>query len=101
VWYLLQDFTLSLMTIRNVLEQLLLKASQEASQTDQTVDEDLEMDSGYGTLDLAEIEVDEGQGVSDDGFKRPRGVGDLDWRVYEVVDGALREFEGKYRAMWA
>lgn len=89
------------MTIRNVLEQLLIKASREASQADDSVDEDLEIDSGYGTLDPAENDLEEGQGSSDDGFKRPKGVIDLDWKVYEVVDGALREFEEKYKAMWA
>jgi ATP-dependent RNA helicase DDX60 len=89
------------MTIRNVLEQLLIKASREASRADDSVDEDLEIDSGYGTLDPAENDLEEGQGSSDDGFKRPKGVIDLDWKVYEVVDGALREFEEKYKAMWA
>ena len=89
------------MTIRNVLEQLLIKASQETSQADDSVDEDLEIDSGYGTLDPAENDLEEGQGSSDDRFKRPKGVIDLDWKVYEVVDGALREFDEKYKAMWA
>lgn len=89
---------MSLMTIRSALEQLLLKASQEAAQTDSGVDE--EMDSGYGTLDPAEMDTDDIV-TGDEGFKRPRGVSDLDWKVYEVVDGALREFDEKYRAMWA
>jgi len=89
------------MTIRNVLEQLLLKASQEAARTDSDVNENAEMDSGYGTLDPAEMDADEGPGANGEGFKRPRGVSDLDWKVYEVVDGALREFEEKYQAMWA
>jgi ATP-dependent RNA helicase DDX60 len=89
------------MTIRNVLEQLLVKASAEASQMDPGVDEDVDIDSGYGTFDPAENDVDEGREANEEGFKRPRGVGDLDWKVYEVVGGALREFEEKYRAMWA
>jgi hypothetical protein len=88
------------MTIRSALEQLLLKASQEAAQTDSGVGDDPEMDSGYGTLDPAEMDTDE-IGANDESFKRPRGVSDLDWKVYEVVDGALREFDEKYRAMWA
>jgi hypothetical protein len=89
------------MTIRNELQQLLVKASREATQADHSVDEDLEMDDGYGTLDPAENDMEEGQGSGDEGFKRPKGVSDLDWKVYEVVDGALREYEEKYRAMWA
>lgn len=95
VWFILQDFTLSLMTIRSVLEQLLLKAAKE------TTSEDPEVDSGYGSFDPAELDVEDGDENSGTGFKRPNGVSDLDWKVYEVVDGALREFEEKYRAMWA
>jgi hypothetical protein len=86
------------MIIRNELQQLLVKAAGEAAQADHS---DLEMDDGYGTLDPAENDMEEGQGSSDEGFKRPKGVSDLDWKVYEVVDGALREYEEKYRAMWA
>lgn len=100
VWFLLQDFTLSLMTIRNVLEQLLLKASKEATRAEPEVDEDLEVDSGYGSFDPAEADGDDND-ESGASFKRPKGVSDLDWKVYEVVDGALREFEEKYKAMWA
>jgi ATP-dependent RNA helicase DDX60 len=100
VFYLLQDFTLSLMTIRNVIEQLLLKASQEVSRTDPDVSEDTELDSGYGTFD-PDMDGEEQRGANEEGFKRPKGVSDLDWQVYEVVDGALREFDEKYRAMWA
>ena len=99
MFYLLQDFTLSLMTIRNVIEQLLLKASQEVSRTDPDVNEDTELDSGYGTFDP---DMDgEARSVNEEGFERPKGVSDLDWQVYEVVDGALREFDEKFRAMWA
>lgn len=101
VWYLLQDFTLSLMTIRTVLEQLLLKASQEAAQANNGANGEMDENSGFGLYDLGEMDAIEGETVDDGGFKRPKGVGDRDWKVYEVVDGALREFEEKYRAMWA
>jgi hypothetical protein len=101
VFYLLQDFTLSLMTMKTALEQLLLKASLESTETDPVLSEDLEMDSGYGTMDPAEMDADDGIGANNEGFKRPRGVSDLDWKVYEVVDGALKEFDEKYKAMWA
>jgi len=100
VWFLLQDFTLSLMSIRGVLEQLLLKASREATETNTGIDRELEENNGFESYDPSEMDGDEGV-VGTDGFKRPRGVGNLDWKVYEVVDGALREFEEKFRAMWA
>jgi hypothetical protein len=71
LWYLLQDFMLSMMTIRGGLQQLLLKASQEAAE-DQGVDlcvsvEPDEMD-----------EESNGDGNSD--FKRPAGISKSDWR---------------------
>jgi len=102
VFYVLEDFTLSLMTIRNALEQLLLKASQEATCTEtEDLNEDPEMDSGYGTLDPAEMDAEDGHDDNNERFKRPSGVRDLDWRVYEVVDEALKEFNEKFQAMWA
>jgi hypothetical protein len=102
--YLLQDFELSLMTIRGVIEQLLLRVSAEESDhlTSPDGGEGGEIDSGYGASDPAEME--EGDGDEDgekDGFKRPSGVSDKDWRVYEVVDEALTEFHAKFKAMWA
>jgi len=99
VWYLLQDFTLSLMTIRGVLEQLLLRASQENSSVDGS-DAGIDVDSGYGGSDPAERDKGEDDGSSP-GFSRPVGVSDKDWRVYEIVNEALMEFDVKYRAMWA
>ncbi|KDQ52162.1 hypothetical protein JAAARDRAFT_73245 [Jaapia argillacea MUCL 33604] len=102
VWYLLQDFDLCLTTVRGVLEQLLTNASKEAASSAASVDESSErgdVDSGYGTFDPAEAD-DEGDGIAGE-FKRPAGVTDQDWRVFEVVDGALREFNEKFKKMWA
>jgi len=100
VWFVLQDFTLTLMTIKSALEQLLLKAAQEATQAAQEVKSAVELDSGYGPFDPAEINDDD---ADEDGtkFKRPKGVRDRDWRVYEVVSGAVKEFEEKFKAIWA
>ena len=104
VWYLLQDFTLTLMTVKTALEQLLIKASKEATSVDL---ESEDIDSGYGTFDPGEAEEDGGEGGEFEneeaagGFQRPIGVTDSDWRVYEVVRTAATEFDAKYRAMWA
>lgn len=100
IWYLLQDFTLSLKAIRSVLQQLLLKASKEAAHNGCT-DEEMEENDEFALYDLGENDVDGDEKVDDSGFKRPKGVSDRDWKVYEVVDGALQGFEEKYRAMWA
>lgn len=100
VWYLLQDFTLSLKAIRSVLEQLLLKASKEAA-TNTCTDGDMEENGGFALYDLGRMDAAEGEKANDGAFKRPKGVGDRDWKVYEIVDGALKGFEEKYRAMCA
>jgi hypothetical protein len=111
VWYLLQDFSMTLMTVKTALEQLLTKASKDAQLTTKASKEataagvDLEdVDSGYGTFDPSEEGRDDSE-VDDDeatnGFKRPSGVTERDWRVYEVVQSAASEFDVKFRAMWA
>ena len=93
VWYLLEEFTLTLKAIRESLEQLLSKASRDAEQDSD--DDEEEVDSGYGTFDSDERE---GEALA---FKRPDKVRDADWRVYEIVEEVTREFEEKFRAMWA
>ncbi|KAI9000928.1 P-loop containing nucleoside triphosphate hydrolase protein [Trametes punicea] len=103
VWYLLQDFSLTLKTIRTGLIQLLQKASVNASRAESVVgDEVSEIDSGYGTLDPAEADPDtEGSEAGAESFKRPAGVSDRDWRVFEVLNAVTAEFDEKFRAMWA
>lgn len=91
--YALDDFTLSLTTIRGAIEQLLTKASKEAAAN--LGDEILEVDSGFGELD-----EDDARGAAPT-FSRPRGVTDSDWRVYEVLDEMFRELYEKFRAIWA
>lgn len=105
VWYLLQDFTLTLITVKTALEQLLIKASKEATSTDPSSVESDDIDSGYGTFDPAETERDDPVDEIDieettSGFQRPVAVTDNDWRVYQVVNAAASEFETKFRAMW-
>lgn len=108
VWYLLQDFTMTLMTVKASLEQLLVKASKESQSTvDPTQGPQLEdLDSGYGTLDPAERDGDnevEGLDSETSGmtFKRPSGVTDVDWRVYAIVAEVVSKFDEKFHAMWA
>jgi len=93
IWYLLDDFILSLTTVRGAIEQLLTKASKEAEVD--LKDEILDIDSGFGELD-----EDDTQG-SIPTFSRPRGVSNRDWRVYEVLDEMLRELHEKFKATWA
>ncbi|KAG2367850.1 hypothetical protein BDR07DRAFT_1325978 [Suillus spraguei] len=108
VWFLLQDFSLTLMTVRGVLEQLLQRRSiGEKDAMSEDVDE--EADSGYASLDPVQWEdEEEASGKQEEGklesthdSERPQGVSVADWRVFEVVSGALEEFNEKFRAMWA
>lgn len=101
VWYVLQDFTLTLKTIRTGLVQLLQKAAANASRAESVSGDGVsEIDSGYGTIDPAEADdVDSADGA--ESFKRPAGVTDRDWRVFEVLNAVTAEFDEKFRAMWA
>lgn len=102
--YLLQDFQLTLLTIRGAVEQLLLNASQETASSDED-EADTETDSGYGgsadspARDTADDNDDDD--ITESGFTRPTGASDKDWRVYQVINEALTEFDVKYKAMWA
>jgi len=91
--YLLDDFILSLTTVRGAIEQLLTRASKEAGV--ELEDETLDVDGGFGELD--ENGAQEGAPT----FPRPRGVTDADWRVYEVLNELLTELHKKFKATWA
>ncbi|KAJ7157241.1 hypothetical protein C8R46DRAFT_1004148 [Mycena filopes] len=84
VWYLLQDFSLTLSTIVNSLKQLF-----------KLVPEGAEVEEGH---DPAEIEHDED---AENGLERPPGVTERDWKLYSVAFGAQQEFDEKFKAMWA
>jgi len=111
VWYLLEDFDLTLRTVHGVLDQLLQRRSSSTMPDDEDLHEDVD-NSGYTLLDRVGWEEEEEEGsekqeqekrdsemVRDS--QRPRGVSSADWRVFKVVDGALEEFHEKYKAMWA
>ncbi|KAG1903002.1 uncharacterized protein F5891DRAFT_111844 [Suillus fuscotomentosus] len=111
VWYVLEEFDLTLMTVRGVLEQLLQKGSIGGKgATPGNADLDEEADSGYASLDPVQWEDEEEEASGKQGqggwefthdSQRPPGVSGADWRVFEVVNGALEEFHEKFKAMWA
>ena len=90
----MDEFTLSMTTVRVTIEKLLLRASKEAvvDPEDEIPDVD---------RDFEELAGDETSGKDASTFSRPTGVTDGDWRVYEVFDEVLSELEKKFRAMWA
>ena len=105
IWYLLQDFTLTLLTVKVALQQLLLKASK-----DKVAEGAAEMEDGddnhefYDAVEVDDYDVKEtSSGTSNEksDFDRPAMVKDADWRVYEIVSAATDEFNEKFRKMWA
>ena len=119
VWFLLQEFALTLMTVRGVLDQLIMKKREgvdvrEGSDTGEGEGEGGSEDLDSGFIDADDpTEKDDEEGDGDDGgVKRVRvggGVGrakpswvaEKDWRVLEVVYEATEEFDEKFKAMWA
>ena len=109
IWYLLQDFTLTLLTVKMALQQLLLKASKETEGATKTEDEDddddndnhgfYDVDHDYDDDDVKESSSSTGNKDSD--FERPARVRDADWRLYEVMSAAADEFNEKFRKIWA
>ncbi|KIL59375.1 hypothetical protein M378DRAFT_14820 [Amanita muscaria Koide BX008] len=123
VWYFLEDFALILALMKASLEQLFKKNAKAIYESDKESaatagrdrdhssedesaeddDDDLGLDSGYGTLEsFGDVESmgEEGE-TADYLMKRPRGVSNGDWKVYEVVSAAREEFMVKFKAMWA
>ena len=98
VWYLLEDFSLTLHTVEASLKQLLTHASKDSK---------AEPDQGmHGPVDDAEevyIDVDEdNEGVEHTSdAPRQEGLSDSDWNVHNVVTQVCKEFQEKFKAMWA
>ncbi|KAK2461121.1 hypothetical protein APHAL10511_006648 [Amanita phalloides] len=118
VWFLLEDFALTLSLMKAALEQLFImnaKAIHESSEPEASPrlgsdeedhDDEVESDSGYGTLIESHLPVDEDEANekpenAEYCMKRPVGVSNADWKVYEVVSVAREEFMVKFKAMWA
>ncbi|KAI9567890.1 hypothetical protein HD554DRAFT_2314563 [Boletus coccyginus] len=114
VWLMLQEFDLTLMTMRGVLDQLIMRKQGcgEGSDTGEDEGEGGSLDSGF--IDVGDpTEKDEDGDGEDEGGKRsvrvesgvgrvkPSWVAKRDWRVLEVVFEATREFDEKFKAMWA
>lgn len=109
VWFVLEEFAMTLMAVRGVLEQLVMRKAR--AMVDGGVDEDEDIEEeGLADVNLndeiGEVD-DEDQGESGgtkafvSGGVRPRGVSEKDWRVLEVVHEASQEFLAKFKAMWA
>ena len=103
IWYLLQDFALTLLIVKNALQQLLLKASKDKMAVGADDDDD-DDDEIYDGAEVDDDDVQEslsGTSNQESDFDRPAMVKDADWRVYEIVSAAADEFNKKFKKMWA
>jgi hypothetical protein len=107
IWYFLQDFTLTLLTVKTALQKLLLKASKDKV-AERAAEMEEEDEDSHEFYDAAEVDDDYDVKESSSStsnqksdFDRPAMVKDADWRVYEIVSAAAGEFEEKFRKMWA
>ncbi|VDC05091.1 unnamed protein product [Peniophora sp. CBMAI 1063] len=95
-WYVLNDFDMTIKAIRGDLENLIVHGPKGNVEEDAETD----VDSGYQTYDATELMEDDEPTTGGVGA-RPPGVSDRDWRVLEVFNDVVKDFEEKFRAMWA
>lgn len=96
VWYALSDFDMTIKAIRGDLENLILHGAKGDAEQDAETD----VDSGYQTFDATELIEDDDAVTSGTGV-RPSGVSERDWRVLEVFNEVVKEFDEKFRATWS
>ncbi|KAF8632345.1 hypothetical protein AX15_001928 [Amanita polypyramis BW_CC] len=115
IWFFLEDFALTLSAMKAALERLFTasaklpeyetRTSSRKANSDEDGDADeFETDSGYESLSSNSLNDDEDKEVERAEkylMKRPMGISDADWKVYEVVSMAREEFMIKFKAMWA
>ncbi|KAI0703425.1 hypothetical protein BC835DRAFT_1024109 [Cytidiella melzeri] len=87
IWYLLQDFVLTLKTIRASLAHMFMAAAEADTDTVQSIDP-------------AEVDIEDGDGPLAV-LVQPPGMADDDWKVYKVVHALTESFDAKFREMWA
>jgi hypothetical protein len=104
VWFVLQDFDSTLVAVRGVLEELILRKRQEGVADEGSDVGEEDSDSGFIELDgpdKKDKEVEEPRVKRVGSVGLPSWVSARDQRVLEVVGGAMEEFNGKFKAMWA
>ncbi|KAI0048817.1 P-loop containing nucleoside triphosphate hydrolase protein [Auriscalpium vulgare] len=101
VWYVLQDFHLTLTAIRSAVHQMIVKRGGQQvldSQFLETLDpaeQDADVeDPERPVVSDSESSTSGEEAPKDDSKKR-------DWKVYQVLDTVTEEFGRKFRAMWA
>ena len=100
VWYLLQDFNMTLLSVRSAFYHLLLGVPEEQNESHE---DDLAagVDSAEHDLEGEVSELKPEFPNPESRSERPCGVGGLDWKVYQVVSQVCTEFEEKFKVIWA
>ncbi|KIO24167.1 hypothetical protein M407DRAFT_213317 [Tulasnella calospora MUT 4182] len=98
VWFLLQEFSLSLATLLTGLEHYMKAAAADPNVDSESSDEGY--DHGNEGRDESDGDTLE-PGVTSIFPVKPAGITDGDWKVYRAVVLTKREFDKKFRVMWA
>ncbi|KAF8556866.1 P-loop containing nucleoside triphosphate hydrolase protein [Imleria badia] len=116
VWFVLQEFDLTLKAVRGVLEQLIMRKPEGrgGSNTGEGEGEGVSDDLDSGFMDVEDPTEKDGEANDDDeggtraaqvgsvvGGVKPSWVSEKDWKVLQVVYEATEEFDEKFKAMWA
>lgn len=98
IWFALQEFSLALATLQTGLEHYMKAAVADPSLESESSDEE---DDGVGesgnNTETEELEP----GATLTFPVKPAGITEGDWKVYRAVVLTRREFDKKFKAMWA
>jgi hypothetical protein len=102
IWYLLQDFTLTLKAINTGTQQLLQTFSENACTTTTSLEEvDMTDLKNYDADCDSSNEQSDSGGEDSNSLGLPENVSPRDWKVYTLLSEMCNEFDKKFRAMWA
>jgi len=101
VWYLLQDFNLTLKTVEAAVKQWLVQVTKDSKVEPSSLDQG-KLDT---VNDIEEMYIDSEDNGEDaehtSDAPRWEGLSDSDWNVYNVITQVCKEFQEKFKAMWA
>ncbi|KAG8944709.1 hypothetical protein FRC04_001608 [Tulasnella sp. 424] len=98
IWFLFEEFSLALATLQTGLEHYMKAAAADPSLESESSDE--EEDDADESENEGETE-DLEPGVTSTFLVKPVGISEGDWKVYRGVVLTKREFDEKWKAMWA
>ncbi|KAJ8293829.1 putative helicase [Rhodotorula toruloides] len=92
VWYRLQDFDRALTAIHSAIKTLCTSKGDD-------VEEDLDVEDARDARE--DRGHDDGPSSRDKALVRPPGLGDDDWKLYQVIDTLHKDFSAKFYAIFA